>query len=255
MLDRMQELGVIMFDRVGQLRRNTRHFLGSGSDPTDTGGVLNVESITLEDEFCGRKLSIDFLKACLDHFKGKWTICVIQPSPLEPVEGKDFEQGKIKLSIMYARLGIWYLVYNKQRIIYSLTLIVCLSQGFKQFGAKSPQLKFWVLDDQSYDGVIKPDSFVSEVHVPLKRPEPNPLHLAMQKAISELISIGAIELRLIRIVVEACMTASGSQSPNVSTAQSHMSEAVNAACLLHIVVAITITIGGGNKSNFNNIYT
>jgi hypothetical protein len=100
-----------MFDRVGKLRPKTRRFLSSSS-VFDEGGVLNVESITLEDEVCGRKLSVNFLKACLDHFKGKWTICVIQPSPMRPVEGKDFEQGKVKLSVMYARLGIWYMTDN-----------------------------------------------------------------------------------------------------------------------------------------------
>jgi hypothetical protein len=110
-----------------------------------------------------------------------------------------------------------------------------------------------MLDNRSYDGIIKPDSFVSEVHVPPKRCKPSPLHLSMQKAIGEMISMHTIQMRLIKVVLNACMTAAEPQSPTqqVTTVQSRMeqerrlSETIDEACLLHVVVANAIAHGAG----------
>ena len=133
--------------------------------------------------------------------------------------------------------------------------------GFKQFGVRKPDLKFWVLDAQSYDGVIKPDSFVVEVHVPPTIPERSPMHTAMQKSIVQMATMPLLplidpDLSLMKTVLSACVTAAGPQGPTQQLSPSvqvrnmfdamneeerMLSEAINAASLLHVVIANTLT--------------
>jgi hypothetical protein len=93
------DIGSLLFDSKGNLRQTKVGEQGRAIlSGIGIGSMLHIEKIEIHKKFRGRELSIRFLKACLDHFDGKFGLCAIQPFPFEPEEGKDFSDGIRKLS-------------------------------------------------------------------------------------------------------------------------------------------------------------
>jgi len=114
----------------GTMKKNIKSIFGNRSD-CNQGGLLNIDNITIYEGYRGSKISIDFMKACLDYYL-IWTLCIIQPSPLKNLDDLIFSDGVMKLSTMYARLG------------------------FVQLGKHDNELKYWGLDHNKYTGVVVP---------------------------------------------------------------------------------------------------
>jgi hypothetical protein len=139
------EIGSTIFEKNGMIRSNVLSVLDHDCI-CHFGGFLHIESITLDKRIRGQDYFIKMIKACLDNYLNKWTICVLQPYPLESIDNKDFNDGIVKLSLKCARLG------------------------FKQLGRNSSELKYWFLRSNTYTGQILP--FNSSVDVALK-PKPD----------------------------------------------------------------------------------
>jgi hypothetical protein len=157
----MCAIGRFFFDTRGHLKPLTQEALGD-SLLLNRGGVLNIEAIQLKSSHCGKCLSVHFLNACLQHFKNKWTMCVIQPSPLQNEPPKHFSDGVNKLSQMYARVG------------------------FKQLCRYEEELKYWGLTDRQYTGeIVNKVPFLVDIAVKPIVPESSPGEKKLIAAIKE----------------------------------------------------------------------
>mmetsp|Transcript_6846 Transcript_6846/g.11384 ORF Transcript_6846/g.11384 Transcript_6846/m.11384 type:complete len:526 (-) Transcript_6846:735-2312(-) len=127
--EEMLQLGTLFFTSNGQLTASTKELLGCDSS-CDKGGLINIEKIELIPSQRGNELSILFLKECLEFFKNSWTVCIIEPAPWRADGVRNFADGRLKLSAMYARLG------------------------FTQLGRHAPEVKYWGLSSNNFSGMV-----------------------------------------------------------------------------------------------------
>jgi len=126
------------------------------------GGILYLNEIRLDPEHRGLDLGLEFIKALMHCFTGRWTLCLSYPTPWDPQNREARTDAQVeKVARHFARLG---------------------------FRQAKPNKGYWFVDVPGVPSEPLPKAAVADL--PISHPVPPAKRSAAEDALSKLCGVG-----------------------------------------------------------------